>query len=222
MKGLFGSYRSPFLLAAILITILTSPFNDLIHNAWRSFALGFLWAVLIGYGGFLISESQRWLKVYLVSITIVLGAVAFEILHNSSSFQIVLKNVTIIFVQCCTLYVALEYAISQNRGNALDRTISAICGYFLLALLWTNLFVIIQFFDPAAFAGSLTSDGPKESELLYLSLINLTTLGYGDIVPVNAFARIVATLESAFGTLYLAVMVATLVSELRMSHRNNG
>ena len=41
--------------------------------------------------------------------------------------------------------------------------------------------------------------------------MSLTTVGYGDIVPVSALARPLAVLEGAFGTLYLAVVIARLV-----------
>lgn len=50
-----------------------------------------------------------------------------------------------------------------------------------------------------------------EHALLYFSFVSITTMGYGDIVPVSALARSSASLEGVFGTLYLAVMIARLV-----------
>jgi hypothetical protein len=47
--------------------------------------------------------------------------------------------------------------------------------------------------------------------LLYFSLLNLTTMGYGDIVPVSGLAWPLAALEAVLGTLYLTVIVARLV-----------
>jgi hypothetical protein len=35
----------------------------------------------------------------------------------------------------------------------------------------------------------------RQTELLYFSLITLSTLGYGDIVPLSGTARIVTALE---------------------------
>jgi voltage-gated potassium channel len=48
--------------------------------------------------------------------------------------------------------------------------------------------------------------------LLYFSLVTLTTLGYGDLLPVTPFARIVAALEAVTGVLYIAITVARLVA----------
>ena len=47
---------------------------------------------------------------------------------------------------------------------------------------------------------------------LYFSLVTLTTLGYGDIVPISPPARIFAAMEAATGVLYIAITVARLVA----------
>ncbi len=46
----------------------------------------------------------------------------------------------------------------------------------------------------------------------YFSLVTLATLGYGDIVPRTDVARALAIVEGVGGQLFLAVMVARLVS----------
>jgi voltage-gated potassium channel len=40
----------------------------------------------------------------------------------------------------------------------------------------------------------------------------MTTLGYGDILPISATARALAYLQAVFGQFYIAVLVAGLVS----------
>ncbi len=49
------------------------------------------------------------------------------------------------------------------------------------------------------------------AQLIYFSMCTLTTVGYGDIVPVARFARTLAWLEAVTGQLYLAILVARLV-----------
>jgi hypothetical protein len=48
--------------------------------------------------------------------------------------------------------------------------------------------------------------------MLYFSLTTLTTTGYGDIVPVDPFARSLANLESVLGQFFLAITVTRLVT----------
>jgi voltage-gated potassium channel len=47
---------------------------------------------------------------------------------------------------------------------------------------------------------------------IYFSFVTLATLGYGDITPRTDVARSVAILEGVGGQLFLAVLVARLVS----------
>jgi voltage-gated potassium channel Kch len=47
---------------------------------------------------------------------------------------------------------------------------------------------------------------------LYFSYITLTTVGYGDIVPVSSVARMLAIVEAMFGMFYVALLISRLVS----------
>ena len=46
--------------------------------------------------------------------------------------------------------------------------------------------------------------------LIYFSLTSLTTMGFGDIVPVTDIARYSAVAEGVTGEFYLAILVARL------------
>ncbi|HEY7174432.1 MAG TPA: potassium channel family protein, partial [Micromonosporaceae bacterium] len=60
------------------------------------------------------------------------------------------------------------------------------------------------------------------SDTLYFSLITLTTVGYGDIVPVANVARAVASIEALVGQLYLVSVVAAVVSRFVPASRRAG
>jgi hypothetical protein len=47
---------------------------------------------------------------------------------------------------------------------------------------------------------------------LYFSFITLSTVGYGDIVPVSEVARMLAIVEAMFGMFYMTLLIARLVS----------
>ena len=61
----------------------------------------------------------------------------------------------------------------------------------------------------------ITDQPATRAERLYFSFVTLTTLGYGDIVPVNSFAKVIVIFTTLSGVLYLAVFVATLVGGLK-------
>ena len=92
--------------------------------------------------------------------------------------------------------------------------------YLNLAVICASAFSLIWELSPTAFATlAEPTGGPDEfATMLYFSLTTLTTTGYGDIVPVDPFARSLANLESVIGQFYLAITVARLVT-LEMEHR---
>jgi hypothetical protein len=55
---------------------------------------------------------------------------------------------------------------------------------------------------------------PAASRLPYFSLVAQSTLGYGDIVPGNAFAQVLVIVKAPLGQFYLAVLGADLVGAL--------
>jgi Ion channel len=91
------------------------------------------------------------------------------------------------------------------------RVQGAVVVYLLLGLSWANAYHIVEFLHPGSFdsqvAGPLTIN-----DWMYFSFVTLTTVGYGDVTPVHRIARVLAVGEALTGQLYLAVLLARLVS----------
>jgi len=65
------------------------------------------------------------------------------------------------------------------------------------------------------------SDNPAlANSVSYLSLVTLTSTGFGDIVPVHPIARSLCNIESIIGQLYPATLLARLVT-LEMRERSS-
>jgi hypothetical protein len=85
--------------------------------------------------------------------------------------------------------------------------------YLLLGLLWASAYAVTARLIPNSFTDvAATRDRLQGFEAIYFSLTTLTTAGFGDIAPVSGPARMLAMMEAAMGTLYLAVLVSRLVS----------
>jgi hypothetical protein len=96
-----------------------------------------------------------------------------------------------------------------------DKIRGAILAYMLLGLFWCVAYQLVDLLDPAAFhfPGPRTMVSSHLShDLAYYSFITLTTVGYGDITPVQPYARALAMLEALIGQLYPAILIARLVS----------
>jgi voltage-gated potassium channel Kch len=100
-----------------------------------------------------------------------------------------------------------------------DAVVGALCGFLILLMTFTRVHGLIEALNPDAYRTngppfSEGSDAMLVSSFQYFSTITLTTVGYGDIVPVSPAARLVTGLESMAGQLYLAVVIATLVGRV--------
>ncbi|BAQ62403.1 potassium channel protein [Geminocystis sp. NIES-3708] len=86
-----------------------------------------------------------------------------------------------------------------------------ICIYIMLGILWFLLYKVIYFFDVNAFNFPESKSTQVNINLLHFSFVTLTTIGYGDITPVNHFAMMLSILEGLCGQLFPAISIATLV-----------
>lgn len=95
----------------------------------------------------------------------------------------------------------------------LNRIIGAIAIYLLLGLIWAVAYVAIETIAPGAFAvGAVQPWLASLPEFVYFSFVSLTTLGFGDIAPMAPIAKFGVYMEAIVGQLYLAIMIAGLVS----------
>lgn len=103
----------------------------------------------------------------------------------------------------------LAHVLKSERVNK-EKIFAALSVYLLIGFIWALLFAIVEFLLPGSFR--LTGDQVADPGVrVYYSFVTLTTLGYGDIVPIAPVARSLAIVEALIGQLYLAVLVARLV-----------
>ena len=105
----------------------------------------------------------------------------------------------------------------------LDKIYAAISVYLVAGFTWGGIFALVEWLRPGSFQWSqLLAHDPKTllQSFVYLSFVTLASLGYGDITPVTPEARSLALLEVMFGTFYVVVVIARVVSSFDAdSHR---
>jgi voltage-gated potassium channel Kch len=97
-----------------------------------------------------------------------------------------------------------------------ERIFAAISLYLTIGLIFALFFSLLDGSLPGSFSHpSSIIITPRDSLIThytYFSFVTLTTLGYGDIVPLSGPARGLAVLEAIIGQIYLALVIARLVS----------
>jgi hypothetical protein len=103
---------------------------------------------------------------------------------------------------------ALRFAMRANRVDA-EHIYAALSAYLLAGIFFGLLYFVLEQVGP----GTFSSSGEfSRMSAFYFSFVTLATLGFGDVVPRTDVARGLAILEGVGGQLFLAVLVARLVS----------
>lgn len=119
--------------------------------------------------------------------------------------------------------VTILIYIMKTEEVTADTIFGAICVYLFIGVIWAFLFKAIEIVQPGSFqfgeaiARDLADTRSINSGFIYYSFVTLTTLGYGDMIPITPPARSFASLEAIAGQLYLAVLIARLVG-LHIAH----
>lgn len=176
------------------------------------------YALLIIVGILVARESPR-----LTAFLIVLGIIwvivgAIYAFRQSAIWALILAYISIAAYQSSIIYVLMQY-IFKERSVTRDVIYAAISVYVLLGAVFVPIYGFIEtttFTQTGmhAFADSLVP--AREvfpwQNFIYYSYATLTTLGYGDILPISMWARSIAAVEAVIGVLYVTIIMARLVS----------
>lgn len=162
----------------------------------------------------IISGSYALIKVRAITYLIIsFSFIAFVVWLFSYSNNILWLNVLdgILQVVFYTIFLLL-ILIKVFKGGvySLQRLEGAITGYLLIGNLFATLYYTFNLITGQhAF---IISGGDHVTNFTYYSFTTLTTLGYGDILPLHPSVRSLSNLEAVIGQLYPTVLIARLIS----------
>lgn len=114
-----------------------------------------------------------------------------------------------------TVVGALRFAL-RGRSVGGEQIYAALSAYLLAGLFFGVLYWVMEQVAPGSLGGGAPAGGEvRLTSTIYFSFVTLASLGYGDILPLSDPARGLAVVQVVGGQLYLAVMVARLVSAWR-------
>ncbi len=207
------------LLIGQLVLIFISPFLQYFDVSLSKYILhmaiiGMMLVTVLGNRG-----NQPWVKSVLL-----LAGIEVIILALSALFDDILLLYLAISISLFFLFTSTAVAFNSvffSRSITINQLVGASCIYLLLGIIWTILYSNLYFFEPDSFSGLETSHELHFSEFMYYSYVTLTTLGFGDITPLSAFAKTLSFTQAITGQLYLTIMVAGLVGKAISLHRDH-
>jgi hypothetical protein len=125
------------------------------------------------------------------------------------------------FVSLCMVLLLSVFAPGRITMN---RVLGAIAVYLLLAMFFAESFDIVERFtegDAFIMGQQPTPYTTPGARFFYLSVISLTSVGFGDMAPVHPVARSLVMLEAIVGQIYTTVILAWMVSLAVRSDRGH-
>lgn len=200
-------HGSAVLALVLVVEMLVSPAVDF-HPHFGALLAGLMWVVLILAARFMSPHRFVIRTVYLFA-GLWFVARLLEAFGNPAHLDARLAPIFGLFLACALLWGIHMRAIHVERspGTAIAESFIA---YLLIAIAFAELYWVLNLSMPDAFNQHIS---PHEiSTLLYFSMVTISSIGYGNIAPVNPYVRMVAAFEGVIGLFYIAVIVARLVA----------
>lgn len=214
LRELKGSYRYGLVL---LLTVASTGVQMLLPDtpvAWFTQAL--LMAATVVTALFAEGASHRqWRRIGILVGVLVAGLIAAAIAGRGG-----MTERSIAFTLSGILAVAGAVIVGRGviggirveQRVTLHSVMGALTIYLLAGLVFAFAYSVMGAIAGVPALSHLGAD--KHAKEVYFSFITLTTVGYGDITPAIAAARMTSVLEALFGQLYLVTIVAVIVSNV--------
>ncbi len=198
--------RCFYLFVVLLLLIGVSPFMEGARGTY----------LLAGFNAFVVLASAAALGRTALSFLLVFCLVAAAVGLRFASMEdgkAALFNWALLLhalVYISVLFLLLRYVFGPEVLDA-DRMWGAAAAYLMVGIFWCFVYALIELEEAQTF---LVRGNPAKlqlTELIYVSFSTLTTIGFGDIVPISRPAQIAAVFEGIVGTLFLAILIAKLV-----------
>ncbi len=165
-------------------------------------------------------SEKRWPLILAVALALpAIGAQMVPSLlgdHGTLMVRMGMSAVLLIYIT-----VLISVFLARQEHVSADMILGAINVYLLFAIAFMFLHAFVEVVEPGAYlyqgeSLSVALKGHPEVDalafLLYFSVVTLTTLGYGDIIPAIPAARMLCSLEAVIGQLFVAVFIARMVA----------
>ncbi len=190
---------------SLLGLILFHPILDALPEPWSD-RLGSSLTVAVMLAGvwWAAEERRHWWP----ALLLVLPAIGtFWFRDELSPF------VALTWTAFCVYTISIVFlAVMQAHQTFLDRVFAAISVYLLVGMTYSYLYMMILRLDSGSFSFPRQVPLDPTTDMLYFSFVTILTLGFGDIVPLSPFARMLTITEALTGTFFIAILIARLIS----------
>ena len=176
----------------------------------RPFSVGIV--ILLAGGLVVVSRSVVPVVAIIAAVGILGASLIMQARGGHAALDQCLEATSWLLVGFVIIWVVARAVFAAGRVTY-HRVIGAILLYLTIGFVFVALVTLVSALYPGSFSGLPAIDRVSlPSDLVYFSFTTLTTVGFGDIVPVHPFARSLTNVEAIFGQLYPATLLARMVT----------
>ncbi len=200
-------FQRCFFLFMVLLTLIgVSPFMEGTQGNY----------LLAGFNAFVVLAAAaalgRTALSFLLIFCLIGGAVGLRFASledgRAALFNWALLLHALVYISVIVLLLRYVFGPEVMDG---DRLWGAAAAYLMIGILWCFLYALVELERGQTFLVRGEVSNLQLIDLLYFSFSTLTTIGFGDIVPLSPGAQVAAIFEGIVGTLFLAILIAKLV-----------
>ncbi len=185
-----------------------------LHAAGAISDAGYGLAIILLLASGILMQSTNWIVIFVlvVGVGLTVAAHALRVASAQSDLDLYLDAFALIIINVAMIAV-IAGAVFAPGPITLHRVNGAVLLYLTIGLTFVGFYTLVGLYAPHAFSGlTVSHDRGLASSAIYFSFVTLTSVGYGDIVPVHPVARALANLEGIIGQLFPATLLARMVT----------
>lgn len=213
MKKWLHTYRFELLLFALAMVI----FNKILI-ANNTFYTSLVWPfnmVLLGIVSLgIFHERKKWEKLIrnLLFIIVISIPISPKIYFQSNTLTVTALVIYILFYSF--LFYSVMIQITNKKEVNESIVFGSLSGFLLLLVVATFSFLLVDLYIPNSFENIIGESIPeKYQQFSYFSLVSITTIGYGDILPISEQARLLAGFWGVISQFYMVAIVGIIISK---------
>lgn len=201
-------------LAALLLIVVVLQFGYPITGYGPTWTAAYmvLYAAMMGFGILSVRVEGEVVAPMVAATAIFLVAGTWFSLAQNNTTATVAMLTSVALSMAALIFALLRFVFKRSDAPGFDLVLAATTAYLVIGGFFAATMTLMEIAAPGSFADPQSEDQVMRWEqLLYYAYVSLSTLGYGDILPITPWARAFGSFIAVVGTLYLTIVVARLV-----------
>jgi voltage-gated potassium channel Kch len=206
----FLTTSNSILLFIVIFTIFFVPFFPI---EWHRILYSICYTLIFLLSALALSKNRS--RIFIIAVLVIL----IEWFSELFNFPILSKISLVVNIFFFGLIVVL-FIMQIARAKTVTPLVimESINGYLMLGMSFSILIALISIVNPNSFSFPHLTTGTDLtvsyfSNYTYYGFVTLTTLGYGDVVPLTSAAKSFSIFTAITGQMYVAIIIAALVAK---------